>query len=99
MAQLIVSPGTAQARQVVLRDGVNRVGRGATNDVTIEDGSVSGTHCEVILSEGAVRIRDLGSTNGTFVNGAPVTETILQPGQRIQLGGVQLIFDVDGMPQ
>src|SRR4051794_12437446 len=95
MARLIVSPGTAQARQVVLKEGVNRIGRGPANDVTIEDGSVYSSHCQLIVSSDAVLIRDVGSTNGTCVNGAPVLETNLQPGQSIQLGTVQLLFEPD----
>jgi len=78
-----------------LNEGVHRIGRGTTNDVTIEDGSVSGSHCQLIITPGAIRIRDVGSTNGTFVNGTPVQETELQPGQRIQVGGVQLLLEDD----
>src|SRR5436190_1857376 len=98
MARLIVSPGTAQAREVVLKVGVNSIGRAPANDVTIEDGSVSGSHCQLIVSDDAVRLRDIGSTNGTFVNDTPVSETELAPGQRIQLGRVQLMFAADDPP-
>src|SRR5690349_16294396 len=95
MARLIVSPGTAQAREVVLKVGVNSIGRAPANDVTIDDGSVSGSHCQLIVSDGTVRIRDIGSTNGTFVNDTPVSETDLAPGHRIQVGRVQLMFQAD----
>jgi hypothetical protein len=98
MARLIVAPGTSQARQIILKAGVNSVGRAPVNDVTIEDGSVSSSHCQLIVSDGAVRIRDVGSTNGTRVNGASVTETDLQPGHSIQLGSVQLMFEADDCP-
>ncbi len=98
MARLIVSPGTAQAREVALKVGVNSVGRAPVNDVTIEDGSVSGSHCQLIVADDAVRIRDVGSTNGTFVDGTPVSETSLQAGQRIRLGSVLLMFEPDGVP-
>src|SRR4029077_17526123 len=83
---------------VILKAGVNSVGRASVNDVTIEDGSVSSSHCQLIVSDGVVRIRDVGSTNGTRVNGAPVTETDLQPGHSIQLGSVQLMFEADDCP-
>src|SRR5258705_9194827 len=95
MPRLSVYPGTPDARQISLQEGVHRIGRGPTNDVTIDDGSVSGSHCQLIISQGGIRIRDVGSTNGTFVNGTPVQETDLQPGQRIQLGGVQLLLEGD----
>ena len=95
MARLIVSPGTAQAREVILKVGVNSIGRAPANDVTIDDGSVSGSHCQLIVSDGTVRLRDVGSTNGTLVNDRPVLETDLAPGQRIQVGRVQLMFAAD----
>jgi len=97
MARLIVFPGTPQARQLPLKVGVNSIGRAPLNDVTLDDGSVSGSHCQLIVSDGRVRIRDVGSTNGTMVNGTPVTETEVQPGHRIQLGGVELLFEADEM--
>lgn len=95
MARLIVCPGTAQAREVVLKVGVNSIGRAPANDVTIDDGSVSGCHCQLIVSDDTFHIRDVGSTNGTFVNDAPISETDLATGHRIQLGSVQLMFEAD----
>ena len=95
MARLIVSPGTAQAREVILKVGVNSIGRAPANDVTIDDGSVSGSHCQLIVSDGTVRLRDVGSTNGTLVNDRPVVEADLAPGHRIQVGRVQLMFAAD----
>jgi pSer/pThr/pTyr-binding forkhead associated (FHA) protein len=93
MARLIVNPCSPQARQIALKPGVNRLGRNAENDFSIDDASVSGSHCEVILSDGVVRLRDLGSTNGTFVNGAAVTDANLYDGEQIQLGNVPLVFE------
>ena len=98
MARLIVNPGTANLWEIRLKDGVNALGRVETNDATIADASVSGHHCEVIVAADSVRLKDLGSTNGTFVNRVPITETVLQPGQRIQLGSVELLFEADGAP-
>ena len=95
MARLIVNAGTPQVRELVLKEGVNTVGRGETNDFTIGDASVSGSHCQFIVSNGAVTLRDLGSTNGTFVNGARVTEVELKGKQPIQLGAAQLLFEPD----
>jgi hypothetical protein len=93
MARLIVNPCTPQARPIALNAGVNRLGRNEHNDFSIDDVSVSGSHCEVILSDGTVRLRDLGSTNGTFVNGAAVTDVHLKDGEQIQLGNVRLVFE------
>ena len=98
MARLIINPGTPQAREIVLKPGINSLGRREENDIAIQDPSVSGAHCELILSDGVLHLRDLGSTNGTSVNGARVTETHIQPGHQILVGGVQLLFEGDGQP-
>jgi hypothetical protein len=65
----------AEVQCIHLEVGVTRVGRGPDNLVQLTDPSVSGRHCEIILGPDGAMIRDLGSTNGTFV-----------AGQRIQLG-------------
>jgi pSer/pThr/pTyr-binding forkhead associated (FHA) protein len=96
MARLILNAGTPQAREFVLKEGVNSIGRAEANDFTIGDPSVSGAHCQMIVSNGTVRLRDLGSTNGTFVNGARVSEVELKGSQPIQLGAIQLMFEAEG---
>ena len=98
MARLILNTGTPQARELVLKDGVNAVGRAEGNDFVIGEPSVSGSHCQFIITNGTIRLRDLGSTNGTFVKGARVTEIELKGSQPIQLGAIQLMFEGDGQP-
>jgi hypothetical protein len=95
MARLLVNPGTPQEWELKLKPGTNRLGRGDDNDFKIPHGSVSGSHCEMILSDAGLLLRDLGSTNGTFVNKSPVKEINLQPGQRIQLGAVEIVYPPD----
>jgi hypothetical protein len=90
MPRLLINPGTPQQWEAPLKPGSNTVGRSPACDVHIEHGSVSGTHCEVTVTGSGVAVRDLGSTNGTFLNRAPVQESILGPGQRLQLGGVEM---------
>ena len=96
MARLIMHPDTPRARVIALKVGSNSIGRGGNNDVVVDDPSVSTSHCEVTVSDGAARLRDLGSTNGTFVNGAPVTDITLAPRQTLRLGGVPFTFEIDG---
>ena len=50
------------------------VGRAVTSDVPIYDPTISRTHAEIALTAGGVKLKDLGSSNGTFLNGARVTE-------------------------
>jgi hypothetical protein len=91
--RLLVNPGTPQAWEIPLKPGVNRIGRGEQNDFTISHGSVSTRHCEITISDTAVILKDLGSTNGTFVERAPITEIHLRPGQHVQFGAVDMIFE------
>jgi len=95
MARLVVQPGSPTAWEIKLKAGTNSLGRGPTNDFTLNDPSVSGSHCQIVVENGSAVIRDLGSTNGTYLNRAPVKEAVLQPGQTIHLGGVELMFDTD----
>ena len=77
MPRLVINPGTPSAWEVQLRPGTNLLGRGFANDFKIDHPSVSGSHAQIIVENGTVIIKDLGSTNGTYVNRAPVTETKL----------------------
>lgn len=95
MPKLIIHSNGQPAREFPLQPGVNSVGRGDVNDLQIPDPSVSTRHAEIILEGAGVRIKDLGSTNGTFVNQQPVTEVTLCAGQSFRLGGVQLILEDD----
>lgn len=72
----------------------------AVNLVT-PDPSVSRRHCEVFLQNGGAFIRDLGSSNGTWINGAPVGQqpVALQPGQQVFVGHVPLSVQWQGGPQ
>jgi pSer/pThr/pTyr-binding forkhead associated (FHA) protein len=96
MPRLLINPGTPSTWEIQLRPGSNSLGRGAANDFTIDHPSVSGSHCQIVLENGSALIRDLGSTNGTYVNRAPVKEAPLQGGQTIHLGGVEIMYQGDG---
>ncbi|PWU19471.1 MAG: hypothetical protein C5B50_06410 [Verrucomicrobia bacterium] len=95
MARLIVNPGSTATWEIQLKPGANFIGRAAANDFTLEDSSVSGSHCQLLVEESCVVLKDLGSTNGTFINRTQIKEAVLQDGQNIQLGGVSMIFYAD----
>ncbi len=95
MARLVVQPGSPAAREIELKAGTNSLGRSPANDFKLEDSSVSGSHCQIVVESGQAVIKDLGSTNGTYVNRAPVKEAALQPGQTIHLGGLEMVFYSD----
>src|ERR1035438_5366643 len=95
MARLIIQPGSPAAWEIKLKAGANSFGRSPANDFKLDDPSVSGSHCQIVVDNGSAVIRDLGSTNGTFVNRAPVKEAALQAGQTIHLGGLEMMFYSD----
>jgi hypothetical protein len=93
MSRLVIQNGPLAGTAIALRPGTNRVGRHADNDVQIDDPSVSGHHGEMMLEPGGLRVLDLRSTNGTFVDDEPVREAIVGPGQALRLGTVEFRFE------
>jgi hypothetical protein len=73
-----------------LRPGVNVLGRTNTCDVPLNDPAVSASHCELVLEENRVWVRDLQSTNGTYINDVPIQESELRAGDRLKLGTFEL---------
>ncbi|GIV17638.1 MAG: hypothetical protein KatS3mg022_3073 [Armatimonadota bacterium] len=81
-----------------LRPGVNTVGR-LNADVLLSDPSVSRSHARIIVQNGAVTIEDVGSTNGTFVNGQKLTPQVAVPlsdGAEVTFGGTKLTVRIPG---
>ncbi len=95
MPKLIVNPGTSQAREFELKPGAYLVGRAAGNDIRIEDASVSTNHAQIVVEGGVFVIKDLGSTNGTFIAGVQVKQGELRPGQSLRLGWVEMTLAVE----
>lgn len=94
--RLIVTdrPGVAPREVVVERD-VAVVGRGSDAHIRIEDAGVSRRHAEVRREGDEVFLVDLGSTNGTTVNGRAVERIRLNPGDRISIGRTVLVYERD----
>lgn len=74
------------------------IGRVEDNTFQIAEPSVSSHHCEILLRGSDVVVRDLNSTNGTFINGEKVTETVLKPGQVLRLGQIEMRLETDSTP-
>ncbi|MDQ1731452.1 MAG: hypothetical protein QOK10_1611 [Pseudonocardiales bacterium] len=92
-AQLVVD-GTGQA--TTLKPGSNIVGRGHDADLQLLDQGVSRRHIDVHVAESRAVLYDLGSTNGTSVNGHSVQSQALQHGDVIRIGHSRLVFQQDG---
>ncbi len=96
---LIPSPQRSKAyliiqgeRTVDLEQPVVNIGRALDNDLILEDRQVSRHHARLRQRYGRYILHDLGSTGGTTVNGFPVQEIVLRPGDIISLSGVDLIY-------
>jgi len=97
MAKLVILNQGMTGRTFDLNVERTTVGRVEDNTFQIADGSVSSHHAEIILRGPEIVIKDLNSTNGTFINNDRVTEVVLKPGQTLRFGQVELKID-DGMP-
>ena len=71
-----------------------RIGAGPGNDLLLENPTVSSVHVEITASPAGFKLRDLGSTNGTRVDGVRVSEAYLEDGQTLTVGEVPLTFAV-----
>ena len=82
-----------------LVDEVITLGRVSDNAIQIDDASVSSRHAQLTLGgNGNYQLKDLGSTNGTRVNGAPATEAALRNGDRIRFGQIETSYLSDNAP-
>src|SRR5688572_4588661 len=70
-----------------------RVGSRPGNDVVVDDEAVSRFHVEIALEAHGFRLRDLGSTNGTLVDGIRVVDVYLRAGARIRIGETDIVFE------
>jgi pSer/pThr/pTyr-binding forkhead associated (FHA) protein len=98
MAKLVVLSAGLNGRTHELNVDKTTIGRVDDNTFQIADPSVSSHHCEVLLRGTDVVIKDLNSTNGSFINGEKITETVLKPGQTLRLGQIELQLLTEGMP-
>ena len=97
MAKLQVLSGSLAGQSYELKVDKTTIGRVEDNAFQIAEPSVSSHHCEILLKGSDVVVRDLDSTNGSFINGEKITEAVLKPGQTLRLGQVDMRLD-DGSP-
>ena len=95
-AYLLVSTDGQPPVQFDLGGALIGVGRASDNDVIVDDPLVSRHHCQLKLQHGAYGFADLGSRNGSFVNGQQVSEIALGPGDIIRIGSTEIEFQVRG---
>lgn len=95
MARLTIIPPEGERRTVQLRAS-NTLGRHPDSTVQVLDRLASKEHCEIAQSGQGYVLRDLGSLNGTFVNGERVSEHVLQQGDEIYVGSTCVVFEAEG---
>jgi len=99
MAKLVVLSEALKGTSHELKVDKTTVGRVEDNAFQVADASVSSHHCEILLKGSDVVVKDLDSTNGTFINGEQITEATLKPGQTLRLGQVELqLMEGEGVP-
>ena len=92
MAILSWRTDQGQSGEFNLQEGSIYIGREAGNECIVPDPSVSSRHCEALVQDGGLVIRDLGSTNGTFVQGQRVGNALIEPGDNFRLGNVEFSY-------
>ncbi len=97
-AVLHVTDPDGATRRVVVEGGNLTIGRATDNDCVVRDGRVSRHHGRISGRRGTLVYADLGSTNGSRVNGLPVTEVVLGVGDRLEVGDTALVVEVAGAP-
>jgi predicted component of type VI protein secretion system len=100
LASLLVRSGALRGRRLPITVPAVNIGRADYNDLVIADPSVSTTHARLQRKDDLWVLSDLGSTNGTYVEGEPVTgETVLTPGTTLRFGDVSTLFEPHDEPQ
>jgi pSer/pThr/pTyr-binding forkhead associated (FHA) protein len=95
---LVMFRDNGQRRSFSLTRDVTVIGRREDCDFRIPLGEVSRKHCRLLRDGQRVRVEDLGSSNGTFVNGRRVQEAELHAGDTLQVGPLAFVLQLDGQP-
>jgi hypothetical protein len=90
MAKLVIRTEGLPVEVLELKRGVNRLGRSVWNDFQINHGSISRFHAEIEVQEDMMFVRDMDSSNGTFVNDEAVQQALLESGNTLRLGDIRM---------
>ncbi len=98
MAKLVLLSVGLTGRTHELKAEKTTIGRVEDNTFQIAEPSVSSHHCEILLRGNDVVVKDLNSTNGTYINGEKVSEATLKIGQILRLGQIEMRLESDAPP-
>src|SRR5258708_15846051 len=93
-AKLVIKDHPTLPRELELRAGKNCVGRSPASDILIEHPTVSSRHAEITVTDIAVVVEDLESTNGSFMDGQRFKKGVLQPGHVLKFGDVEMLLEM-----
>lgn len=94
LANFLVRSGGLKGTRLMVKTPIANIGRADYNDLVLPDESVSTAHAKLQRREGVWVLVDLGSTNGTFVDGERIAaDTPIAPGTMVRFGDVQLVFE------
>ncbi|MFM8725570.1 MAG: FHA domain-containing protein, partial [Planctomycetaceae bacterium] len=96
MPRLIVTRGADEGKQFNISGPTVLIGRDTAAKVRLLDTEISRRHAELVETSEGYRIRDLGSVNGTHVNGRAVQDCLLRSGDRVQVGQTVLVMVSEG---
>ncbi len=96
---LILLKNGESRKSFTLPSSVTVIGRRQDCDLCVPLMVISRRHCQVTIDEDVLNIRDLGSRNGTFVNGERIDETLICAGDIIEIGPLKFVVQVDGAPE
>ena len=97
MPKLTIRSETGESMAHDLVEETYTIGRSPENSIRLDDGSVSSRHAEIVLVAENCYLKDLGSTNGTVVNGQSVKEAQLRAGDKIRFGKVEACFECEAV--
>ncbi|MCG3128803.1 MAG: hypothetical protein CHACPFDD_03696 [Phycisphaerae bacterium] len=98
MKVVLVMFKDGERRDFPLTDARTVIGRRSDCSLRVPTGDVSRRHCEVDVIGDEIVVRDLGSANGTYVNGKRIAESELEAGDHLAVGPVHFVVQVDGKP-
>lgn len=98
MQVVLVMFKDGKRRDFPMKKSTLSIGRQPESDLRIPTPDVSRRHCELVIEDDTLIIHDVGSSNGTYVNGRSIEEVELKAGDQIKVGPITFVVQIDGKP-
>jgi len=96
---LVLFKKNGSRKSFALPTSVTVIGRLSDCDLYAPLTSVSKKHCQLSCDRGVLKVRDLGSRNGTYLNGKRIDEAVIKAGDCLRIGPLTFVFQIDGQPE